>query len=105
MEKLQARAGGAPHGGTPGSSPAPPSPHSQQPSARPPAGASSPSPAQQRTERLATDVNGMGESHQAPPAHHAAPALQTAASLSEMQEELALPVSLSLSMSTAETAS
>ena len=44
MEKLQARAGSMPHGGTPGSSPAPPSPQSQQPSARLPAGTSSPFP-------------------------------------------------------------
>ena len=98
MEKLQARAGGTPHGGTPGSSPAPPSPQSQQPSARPPGGASSPSPAQQRTERLVTDVNGMGEPHQAAPAQHAAPPLQTAGSLSEMQDEPTLPVSLSMFM-------
>ena len=98
MEKLQARAGGAPHGGTPGSSPAPPSPQSQQPSARLPTGANSPSPAQQRTERPVTDVNGIGEPHQAALAQHAAPPLQTAASLSELQDEPALPVSLSISM-------
>ena len=98
MEKLQMKAAGTPHGGTPGSSPAPPSPQSQQPSARLPAGASSPSPGQQRTERLVTDVNGTGEPHQAAPAQHAAPPLQTAASLSELQDEPALPVSLFMSM-------
>ena len=98
MEKLQAKAGGAPLGGTPGSSPAPPSPQSQQPSARPPGGASSPSPAQQRNERLITDVNGTGEPHQAAPSQHAALPLQTAASLSEMQDEPALPVSPFVSM-------
>ena len=97
MEKLQARAGSMPHGGTPGSSPAPPSPQSRQPSARLPAGTSSPSPAQQRTEGLVTDVNGTGEPHQAAPAQHAAPPLQTAGSLSEMQDEPALPVSLAVS--------
>ena len=99
MEKLQAKAGGAPHGGTPGSSPAPPSPQSQQLSARPPAGASSPSAAaQHKTERLVTDVNGTGEPHQATTTQHAAPTLQTAASLSDMQEQPAFPVSLLASM-------
>ena len=98
MEKLQAKAGGAPYGGTPGSSPAPPSPQSQQLSMRPPAGASSPSAAQQRTERPVADVNGMSESQQATPAQHAAPMLQTAASLSDVQEQMVLPVNLSVSM-------
>lgn len=101
MEKLQARAASAaPAGGTPGSSPAPPSPQSQQPARKLPAGpGTSPAP-QHKAARLmsqegslAPEDQGLGEASEAAPAQHAAAALDTATSASELPEQPLLPVS------------
>lgn len=101
MEKLQARAAaGPPPGSTPGTSPAPPSPQSQQPSARLPTAPSTSPAAQQRPEIFGADASNAGpddwgirEPSEAPPQRAAAMAMDTAASLSDQQEQPLLPVS------------
>ena len=95
MDKLQARAAS-----TPGSSPAPPSPQSQQPAQKLPAGpGTSPAP-QPKAARLTSQEGSPGpgdqsfrEASDAAPAPHAAAALDTATSASELPEQPPVPVS------------
>ena len=100
MEKLQARAASAAPFGTPGSSPAPPSPQSQQPARKLPAGTgTSPAP-QHKAARLTSqegspvpEEQSLREASEAAPGQHAAAALDTATSASELPEQPPIPVS------------
>ena len=101
IEKLQARAASAaPAGGTPGSSPAPPSPLSQKPAQKLPGGPGTSPASQSKAARLtpqegspAPGDQGFREASEAAPVQHAAGALDTAASASELPEEPPSPVS------------
>ncbi len=101
MDKLQARAASAaPAGSTPGGSPAPPSPQSQQPARKLlPGPGTSPAP-QPKAARVTSQEGSPGpgdqgfrEASDAAQVPHAAAALDTATSASELPEEPPVPVS------------